>query len=341
MLVFPRQNLATGDQIALAQRAHHPVVVHPFPAGFAHRAGNRWVAPAPQQAALKLIDTREGEHAPAHLFPHQIQLHPHIAVLDIQQRRVVGEGWPEALRRQFNGHRNALRQRADGLHHVADIVVTRRKGAQHQMLIFTYHRAGHGAEALGIAREAAGVDMRRGIVLPGQLPVGPGDGQQAVGVGKRHQQPADGRDLLAEQGEFIRQILTPEFDVEADAAVFINQLRVRRQQVGGEAQFLGLQIKFQPMLLAVTGQPVEVHAARALLAGEAIVVLMRGVAFRRNEFIKQVRLPHHHGRKLMAGRPLYQLAGFVPVPELLVIQFQRTRLPHCLSPSRHRGERLL
>ena len=211
-------------------------------------------------------------------------------------------------------------------------MVARREGAQHQMFVLAHHRPRHGAKTLGIARQAARVDVRRGVVLPGQLPVGARDRQQAVGIGERHQQPAHGGDLLAQQREFIRQILTPEFHIKANAAVFINQLRMRRQQVGGETEFFGLKIKTQPLFVAITGKTVEVDAAGALLAGETIVVLVRRVALRRDQLVEQVNLPDNHGIKIMAGRPLHQLAGFLPVPELLIIQFQRTRFPHRLLP---------
>ena len=52
MFIFAGEELATGYQVALAQRADDPVVIDSFPAGFAHRAVDAGVATAPQQTPL-------------------------------------------------------------------------------------------------------------------------------------------------------------------------------------------------------------------------------------------------------------------------------------------------
>ncbi|MNL55997.1 hypothetical protein D3C87_1794520 [compost metagenome] len=91
MRAIVRQHPAARHQVALAQGAHDPVVIDPFPAGFAHRAADRRIAATPQQAALKLVDARERENAPAHLFAHQIDICPYFTLAHRQQRRVVRE----------------------------------------------------------------------------------------------------------------------------------------------------------------------------------------------------------------------------------------------------------
>ncbi|MNP39693.1 hypothetical protein D3C76_1332800 [compost metagenome] len=86
-----RQHATTGQQITFAQGTHDPVVIHPLPAGFAHRAADRRVATTPQQPSLQLINARERKNAPAYLFPYQVNIGPHLTLFNRQQRRVVRE----------------------------------------------------------------------------------------------------------------------------------------------------------------------------------------------------------------------------------------------------------
>ena len=112
----------------------------------------------------------------------------------------------------------------------------------------------------------------------------------------------------------------------------LKQVRVRQQQFGREAELFGLQVKTQPLLLAELAQPVEVDAAGTLLAGEAVVVEMRRVAFRGDQFVEQIHLPDNHGVKVMRDGPVHQFASLFPVPVSLIIQLQRPRLPHRSLP---------
>ncbi|MNN76360.1 hypothetical protein D3C81_1927360 [compost metagenome] len=72
-------------------------------------------------------------------------------------------------------------------------------------------------------------------------------------------------------------------------------------------------------MLAQFTETIEMDAAGALLAGEAIVVLKRGVALGRNQHVEQVHLPDNHGIEIMRDGVIHQLAGLIPVPVSLII----------------------
>ena len=135
------------------------MVIHPFPAGFAHHAADRRIRAAPQQTPLQFVDAQPGKDAPAHLFAHQIDIRPHFTLLHRQQGRVIGKRRPETFRGKFNGDADSLGQRADRLQHVVQIVNARRKHPQHQVFIFSLHGAGHGIKAAAIDGQAPGVAL--------------------------------------------------------------------------------------------------------------------------------------------------------------------------------------
>ena len=150
--VITRQHAATGHQIAFTQGADDPVVIDPFPAGFAHCTADRRVAATPQQPPLQFVNTRERKHAPAHLFSYQIDLRPHFTFLYRQQRRVIRERRPEPFRRQLDGDAHAFRQRVNSIQHVSHIMIPRRENAQHQVFIFVLHGARQGVKTAAVER---------------------------------------------------------------------------------------------------------------------------------------------------------------------------------------------